>query len=162
LVKLFKKVYLKEKGHIFLVKNFINRISDIADRKPFHSLIAVLVILNISGIGSDSLRISILALLAVLFSAMTSIVIKYAFRSRRPEHKKHRVIEYGFPSSHTQIAFSIATVYAHYVPPIAIPMFLGASAIAASRTLVKAHDYKDVLGGCVLGVITGLIVVSLA
>lgn len=144
------------------MKNLVRRVSDIADKKPFHSLIAVLVILNLAGVGSDSLRISVLALLAVLFSAMASIAIKYAFRSRRPENKKHRVIEYGFPSSHAQIAFSIATIYAHYVPPIAIPIFLAASVVAASRTLVKAHDYKDVIGGCVLGVITGLIVISLA
>lgn len=146
---------------IFLVKNFIRRISNVVDRKPFHSLIAVLIILNLSGIGSDSFRISILALLAVMFSAMTSIVIKYALRRRRPEYKKHRIIEYGFPSSHAQIAFSIATVYAHYVPPIAVPMFLIAALVAASRTLVNAHDYKDVIGGCMLGVITGLLVVSL-
>ncbi len=143
------------------MKNLINRVSDIADRKPFHSLIAVLVILNASGIGSDSLRISVLALLAVLFSAMTSMVIKYAFRSKRPKNKKHHVIEYGFPSSHAQVAFSVATVYAHYVPPMAIPIFLAASLVAAGRTLVKAHDHKDVIGGCVLGVITGLVVVSL-
>lgn len=143
------------------MKNFIKRVSDIADRKPFHSLIAILVFLNLAGVGGDPTSISILALLAVLFSAMISIVLKYAFRSGRPEHKKHRVIMYGFPSSHSQIAFAIATVYAHYVPPIAIPMFLGASVIAAGRTFVNAHDHKDVIGGCVLGVLTGLFVISL-
>ncbi len=137
------------------MKRTIYKISGIIDRKPFHSLTLVLAVINLSGVGNPN-YLSATALVAVLFSTVVSVFLKFVFRLKRPEYKKHRVIEYGFPSSHSQIAFSLATLYSYYVPYLAPVFLLAASLVGASRFLTKAHTPVDVIGGCVLGIFTGI------
>ena len=58
----------------------------------------------------------------------------------------------AFPSGHAATAFASATVLAWAWPPLAVPAFLLAAAIAWSRVYVGVHWPLDVLGGAVLGV----------
>ncbi|MBI2085216.1 MAG: phosphatase PAP2 family protein [Candidatus Aenigmarchaeota archaeon] len=139
----------------------ISGISKLIERKPFHLLLLILVGLNLSGIATSSNQASLTALIAIFISASSSVVIKMLLKTNRPRLNKYRIIRYGFPSSHTQIAFSIVTVYAKYAPQFSILFFALAIFVACTRVFLKAHKKIDVIGGAVLGIITGLISLSL-
>ncbi len=139
----------------------IGGISRLIERKPFHILLLILAGLNLSGIAANPNEASLTALTAVFLSASSSVVIKMLLKTKRPRLNKYRIIRYGFPSSHTQIAFSIVTVYAKYAPQFAVPFFILAVFVAATRVFLKAHKKIDVIGGALLGIIAGLISLSL-
>ncbi len=139
----------------------ISAISRLIERKPFHLLIMILIGLNLSDIAANSNKASLTAIIAVFLSAFSSVVIKMVLKTDRPRLNKYRIIRYGFPSSHTQIAFSIITVYAKYAPQFAALFFVLAVFVAGTRVFLKAHKKIDVIGGALLGIITGLISLSL-
>jgi membrane-associated phospholipid phosphatase len=58
----------------------------------------------------------------------------------------------SFPSGHATTAFAAATALALFVPVWALPLFAGATLIAASRIAVGAHYLSDVIAGCLLGI----------
>ena len=140
------------------MKNLIYKISEIIDRKPFHLFAAILILLNLSGIG-DPNYLTLLSVAGSILSVLLSLLLKLLFRRVRPEHNKYRIIKYGFPSGHSHVIFTIATIYSYYTPHLTIPFFLLASFVAASRIKIKAHDYKDALVGSILGIMTGLFAV---
>ncbi|MBI4176780.1 MAG: phosphatase PAP2 family protein [Candidatus Aenigmarchaeota archaeon] len=131
------------------------KLPSLLERKPFHALALVLLLLNVSGIAAESNYASFVALVAVFLSAVTSVGIKMAMRTARPRLNKYRIIKYGFPSSHTQIAFSVVTVYANYAPQLSSLFFTLAILVAAARVYIKAHKKIDVVGGAALGILTG-------
>ncbi len=143
------------------MKQAIYKISDFVDRKPFHALFIILLVLNLSKIGNDPNYISLVAVAGLMLSAAISVLLKVLFKKKRPQHYSHRVIKYGFPSSHSQIAFSISTVYSYYAPNYAAILFSLAIFVAASRIITNAHGPKDVIGGSVFGILTGLAAVAL-
>ncbi len=143
------------------MKRAIYRISDFVDRKPFHALFVILLVLNLSKIGNDPNYISLVAVAGLMLSAAISVLLKVLFKKKRPHYYSYRIIKYGFPSSHSQIAFSISTVYSHYAPSYAAILFSLALFVAASRIIINAHGPKDVIGGSALGVLTGLVAVGL-
>jgi membrane-associated phospholipid phosphatase len=57
----------------------------------------------------------------------------------------------SFPSGHATTAFAAATALALFVPVWALPLFAGATLIAASRVAVGAHYLSDVIAGSLLG-----------
>lgn len=65
----------------------------------------------------------------------------------------------SFPSGHTQVAFTVATVLALAVPSLRLPIFAAAALVGFSRMVNGAHYLSDVL---VSGVLCSLIVLGLA
>jgi undecaprenyl-diphosphatase len=68
----------------------------------------------------------------------------------------------AFPSGHASTAFACATVLAWASPPLRVPAFVLAAAIAWSRVYVGVHWPLDVLGGAVLGVLVATALLMLA
>ncbi|MBI4177348.1 MAG: phosphatase PAP2 family protein [Candidatus Aenigmarchaeota archaeon] len=138
----------------------IYEISGLIDRKPFHLFAVMLAILNLSGIGNPN-YLTTLSVAGAIFSSLLSLLIKLAFKTRRPEHNKYRIIKYGFPSGHSHVIFTTATIYSYYVPALTALFFLTAAFVSVSRVTTKAHTHTDVIAGGILGILTGLLMVAL-
>lgn len=92
--------------------------------------------------------------LAQGFVVDQSIVIglKYAVSSERPNHESST----SFPSGHTSIAFTSATIASRYYgSKIGIPAYLLAGFIGYSRMADRAHRFTDVVAGAAVGYIVG-------
>jgi membrane-associated phospholipid phosphatase len=63
----------------------------------------------------------------------------------------------SFPSGHATTAFAAATALAFFVPVWALPLFAGATLIAASRIAIGAHYLSDVLAGSLLGIFCAIL-----
>lgn len=59
--------------------------------------------------------------------------------------------KFSFPSGHTAAAFLFACLVAYFYPAFALPCFLWASLIGASRVLLGVHYPTDIVAGAVLG-----------
>jgi undecaprenyl-diphosphatase len=60
--------------------------------------------------------------------------------------------EFSFPSGHTAAAFLLTTMSVLFFGAIAVPMFIWATAIAASRVILGVHFPTDTLAGASLGI----------
>jgi undecaprenyl-diphosphatase len=67
---------------------------------------------------------------------------------------------HSFPSGHAATSFACATVLAHYVPRLRVPLYALAALIAFSRVYNGMHYPTDVLAGAILGVLVGLAVLA--
>jgi undecaprenyl-diphosphatase len=59
--------------------------------------------------------------------------------------------KFSFPSGHTAAAFLFSCLIANFYPIFAIPCFIWASLIGASRVLLGVHYPTDTVAGAVLG-----------
>ncbi len=139
--------------------------------------IAVLALL---ALGNRSFRINTLALAASAIAGGIALhIVKNAVHAPRPltvfasditagkvyiNVMFERLYQNSFPSGHTQIAFTVATVLlwafarAGKLKWWGVVIILGvASLIGISRIYVGAHFPSDVLGGAVLGSATALV-----
>lgn len=90
-------------------------------------------------------------------------VIKSAVKRGRPEDelrdvrvRGRRQSGLGFPSGHTAVAFSIATVISPGLPRYLRPLpYLLATAVAVARVYVGAHLPADIAGGVGVGIAAG-------
>lgn len=64
----------------------------------------------------------------------------------------------SFPSSHTAVAFGIATALAFYNLPLGIAAYLMAFLVAFGRVAAGMHYPSDVLAGMVVGVLAFFII----
>jgi undecaprenyl-diphosphatase len=67
----------------------------------------------------------------------------------------------SFPSGHTTFAFTQAVVYSHHCSDLAIPLYVYATTVGFSRIYLGEHYPTDVLGGAILGLLTGFLTVKL-
>lgn len=68
-----------------------------------------------------------------------------------------RVDDISFPSSHTYIAFAVATsVFLYGHKKLGIVLFIFAILVAASRVATGLHYPSDVIGGAAMGIISGV------
>ena len=102
----------------------------------------------------------ILAGEAALDSVAVGTAFKYAFGRERP-YQNTSVPFFsggdGFPSDHSLVAWSVASVFAHEYPgPLTqIAAYGLASAISASRVLGRQHSPSDVFVGAAIGWLVG-------
>ncbi len=59
--------------------------------------------------------------------------------------------KFSFPSGHTAAAFLFAALIASFYPAFALPCYLWASMIGASRVLLGVHYPSDIAAGALLG-----------
>ena len=82
--------------------------------------------------------------------------IKQAVRRKRP--LEDELGDPSFPSGHTSIAFSMATILGHQYPKWRISLYVGAGLVGLSRIYLGRHYASDVLMGAAVGTITGTVV----
>ncbi len=59
--------------------------------------------------------------------------------------------QFSFPSGHTAAAFLFAALIASFYPAFALPCYLWATLIGASRVLLGVHYPSDIAAGALLG-----------
>lgn len=132
---------------------------------PFRVLLVIMIAMNsIVGVYDFYLMIKliILAFLGCLITYWVNIPLKILFKTKRPRMDKYQEIIYGFPSLHTQFAFTIVTIYSFFVNLFFIPSFIFATFVGISRLMTKSHEFFDVITGSILGVLVGIFIIILA
>lgn len=94
-----------------------------------------------------------LAAAAFLESGFIVYTLKQIINRPRPLDELEEV---SFPSGHSTLAFSLATVVGHEYPRIRIPLYITASATAFSRVYLGRHYPGDVIFGALVGTLVGI------
>lgn len=92
-----------------------------------------------------------LAIISVVIVVLVVILIKARIGEGLP-------LQGGMPSGHAGVAFSIATSVAFSEVGLSFILlaWLLAALVAQSRVLLGIHSYREILAGCVLGILTTL------
>ena len=64
----------------------------------------------------------------------------------------------AFPSGHTSLAFSSATILGYRYPKWRIPLYIGAGIVGFSRIYLGRHYTSDVIAGAAIGTAMGMLV----
>lgn len=116
---------------------------------------------------NDSHRVLVAAAVTAGLANIVVVLLKGRVRRPRPcDFAKPRHFDvaplicvpsdrYSFPSGHSLNAFALALVLALGFPPIAVPVFLVAASVAASRVVLGLHFPSDVLAGSAMGALIG-------
>ena len=100
---------------------------------------------KISHVGMDLIQAFVVA------EGMTQ-VLKYSTQRERPDGSGPT----SFPSGHASSTFAFATALERHLGwRYAVPAYIGASYVAASRLPANRHWFSDVVFGSVVGVISG-------
>lgn len=94
-----------------------------------------------------------LSLAGYALSGVTTGLLKYTVNRSRPNGNDH-----SFPSGHTTSAFCCAYLISEHYPQWSIPAYSIAGSVGLSRIVLDKHYLGDVLGGVLIGIISGWIV----
>ncbi len=104
-------------------------------------------------------RLGVVALAGVVAAGILANVLKLVVESPRPSSTAS---SYGFPSGHATIAFAFAAVAARAYPRLGPVVFLLAVLTAAARLYLQAHFAIDIVGGALLGTVSGALLARVA
>lgn len=96
------------------------------------------------------------------------VMLKKAFKRQRPcdliSNLKSHVTpsdKFSLPSGHTTAAFLMASLLAHFYPPVASFVYIWASIVGLSRILLGVHYPSDILAGALLGLIIAFLTINI-
>ena len=69
--------------------------------------------------------------------------------------------QFSFPSGHTITAFAVAVPLGAFYPALMVGLIFCALSIALSRVLLGLHFLSDVIAGCAIGVVLGVLSATL-
>ena len=117
--------------------------------------------------GTTGIRHSLHILLVGLVARFTAIPALHAlFHRPRPFvalQVPHLLFEssYSFPSGHTVFVCAIATALCSFNKKLALFVYLSAIVIGSARIMGGVHYPSDILGGVVVGIVTGSVLTFL-
>ena len=94
-----------------------------------------------------------LASVAFLQAGFVTYGLKRIIGRPRPLNEDEKT---SFPSGHSTLAFTMATVAGHEYPKLRIPLYFCAFGTAFSRIYLGRHYPSDVITGAIIGTLTGL------
>ncbi|MGC9366054.1 MAG: phosphatase PAP2 family protein [bacterium] len=132
-----------------LSRDFFQQVTYLGDGRTVLILSSSLTLLpdsNLNNLGK-------LSLTGYALSGVATGLLKYNINRTRPNGNEH-----SFPSGHTSTAFCCAYIISRHYPQWTIPSYSIAGAVGVSRIALNQHYLGDVLGGVLIGVISGWIV----
>lgn len=122
-----------------------------------------IIIIALLIINKKYRKIGILAACALaLVTVLGEGVIKHIIQRPRPfiEVSNIRLLipkpsSSSFPSGHTASSFAVAFIVGKKIKKLKLPVYILAAAIAFSRLYLFVHYPTDIIGGIVIGVISG-------
>ncbi len=85
-------------------------------------------------------------------------ILKNMIRRVRPfnahndiDNMVYPIDEFSFPSGHTAAAFLVAFIISHFIPALAVYMYIYASLVGLSRIYVGVHYPSDIIAGAAFG-----------
>ncbi len=118
-------------------------------------------------IGTPELKLLALRLIIAVFSlAFTVMVIKFAIRRPRPAGEFGEIYRrsdpHSFPSGHAARSVLLAVLVVGWGPSwLAVILVLWAPLVSLARVALGLHFPTDVLAGGLLGLVTGLVALSI-
>jgi undecaprenyl-diphosphatase len=102
-------------------------------------------------------------MVGVFAAAVVVFALKFSIRRPRPEGEwgavYRRLDAHSFPSGHAARMAMLATVALFFGPPLwTVSLVAWAAFVMLARVAMKVHYLSDMLGGVVVGVITGVVV----
>jgi membrane-associated phospholipid phosphatase len=141
--------------------NFAENVTKAGDLKYAAPALALVYLAG----GDGNKRLAEHATIAALKAGAVGLVLKYAAGRQRPYAGKSNGTSFkpgsnedgynSFPSGHTIVAFSVASVWAHEKPKERYIAYGLASLVGLSRIGLSAHWPTDVLAGAALGLAQG-------
>jgi undecaprenyl-diphosphatase len=116
---------------------------------------------------SEKVRAFGLSMIAALIARGLDSPIRFFFPRPRPflsYHLTQLIPENspGFPSGHASFFFALSAIVYAYVRRLAAVSFLASVLICLARVAAGVHYPSDILGGAILGTLTGWVCIKIA
>lgn len=101
-----------------------------------------------------------LLFLGVSSVSVSTLLIKYVTRRKRPSGENENPFNSSFPSGHASGSFTFSYILSKRHKNLIIPLFLWSSLVGISRIYLDRHWATDVIAGSLLGISFGIIIMK--